>query len=156
MEIVVRASVIFWLLWFLLRVSGKRELAEMTPFELIILMVMGDLIQQGVTEEDMSVTGGALAVATILLWTVGSSYLSFRRSDVAGVLESRPAVLVENGQIDLEMLRIHRFTVDDLLDEARNAGIARVEHIGSAVLEADGKVSFIRIDRTEGQSPNRD
>ena len=148
MEIVIRASIIFWFLWVLLRISGKRELAEMTPFELIVLMVMGDLIQQGVTEEDMTLTGAMLAVATILLWTIGSSYLSFRRRRAGEVLESRPAVLVSDGEIDQAMLHIHRFTVDDLLDEARNAGIARVDHIRSAVLEADGKVSFVRADRS--------
>jgi uncharacterized membrane protein YcaP (DUF421 family) len=145
MEIVVRASVIFWLLWFLLRASGKRELAEITPFELIVLMVMGDLIQQGVTQEDMSVTGAALSVTTIMLWTLLLSYLNFRSRVLSRVLDSRPAVLVSHGEIDMEMLRIHRLSVDDLLDEARNAGIARVGDIEYAVLDADGKVSFIRM-----------
>jgi uncharacterized membrane protein YcaP (DUF421 family) len=145
MEIIVRASVIFWILWFLLRVSGKRELAEITPFELIVLMVMGDLIQQGVTQEDMSVTGAALSVTTIMLWTLLFSYLNFRSRALSRVLDSRPAVLVSHGEIDPEMLRIQRLSIDDLLDEARNAGIARVADIEYAVLDADGKISFLRV-----------
>jgi uncharacterized membrane protein YcaP (DUF421 family) len=158
MEIVVRASVIFWLLWFLLRASGKRELAEITPFELIVLMVMGDLIQQGVTQEDMSVTGAALSVTTIMLWTLLLSYLNFRNRALSRVLDSRPAVLVSHGQVDNEMLRIHRLSTDDLLDEARNAGIARIAEIEYAVLDADGKVSFIKVSgepivRTDDDGP---
>jgi len=144
MEIIVRASVIFWLLWFVLRASGKRELAEMTPFELIVLMVMGDIIQQGVTQEDMSVTGAALSVSTIILWTLLLSYLNFRSRTLSRVLDSRPAVLVAHGDVDTEMLRIHRLSIDDLLDEARNAGIARIGDIEYAVLDADGKISFVR------------
>jgi uncharacterized membrane protein YcaP (DUF421 family) len=143
-EIVIRATVIFWLLWFLLRAAGKRELSEITPFELIVLVVMGDLVQQGVTEEDMSMVGAGLSVTTIMLWTVGLSYASFRSKGAATVLESRPAILVSHGEIDREMLSIQRFSEDDLHDEARNAGIGDLAHVEWAVLEADGKVSFVR------------
>ncbi len=144
MELIVRASVIYWLLWFLLRVAGKRELAEMTPFELIVLMVMGDLIQQGVTQEDMSLTGAALGVTTIMVWTLALSYLNFRSSTLSEILDSGPAILVSHGTLDTDMLAINRLTVDDLLDEARNNGIHRVGDIEYAILEADGKISFLR------------
>lgn len=144
MELVVRASVVFWMLWLLLRASGKRELAEMTPFELILLMVMGDLIQQGVTQEDMSVTGAALAVSTMMLWTIALSYATFRWPRAGRVLESTPAIVVRHGVIDHRMLRLHRLRHDDVLDEARNAGIADLFEVRFAILEADGKLSFIR------------
>lgn len=144
MELIVRATVIYWILWFLLRAAGKRELAEMTPFELIVLIVMGDLIQQGVTQEDMSVTGAAISVTTIMLWTLVLSYLNFRSRKLAEVLDSAPAILVAHGTIDTEMLEIQRLTVDDLLDEARNNGIHRIRDVDYAVLEADGKISFLR------------
>jgi len=144
MEIVIRASVIFWILWILLRATGKRELAEMTPFELIVLMVIGDLIQQGVTEEDMSITGASLAISTIVLWALLLSYVTFRSRRLRRVLESRPAIIVSRGEIDHEMLKIERLTLDDLMDEARNAGIASITDIEWAVLEADGKFSFLR------------
>jgi uncharacterized membrane protein YcaP (DUF421 family) len=152
MEIVLRATIIFWLLWVLLRVAGKRELAEMTPFEFIILMVMGDLIQQAVTEEDMSLTGGSLAVSTILLWTLLFSYLSYRSRRVASYLESAPVILVTDGRVDEDMLDIQRLSLDDLLDEARNVGIGDLGSVRWAVLEADGKISFVRTDRAETRS----
>jgi len=153
MEIVIRASVIFWVLWVLLRATGKRELAEMTPFELIVLMVIGDLIQQGVTEEDMSITGASLAISTIVLWALLLSYVSFRSRRLRTILESRPAIIVSHGTVDHEMLNIERLTLDDLMDAARNAGIGSIEDIEWAVLEADGKFSFLRSQHAGHRSP---
>ena len=145
MEIVIRASAIFWLLWILLRAAGKRELAEITPFELILLIVMGDVIQQGVTQEDMSVTGAALAVSTMMLWALGLSYASFRSRRVGRALESAPAIVVQDGQLDHRMLRIQRLTCEEVLDEARNVGIASLDEVRFGILEADGKLSFVRV-----------
>ena len=148
MDIVIRATIVFWLLWFLLRAAGKRELAEMTPFELILLMVMGDLIQQGVTQEDMSVTGAAMSVSTMMLWALALSYIAFRSRRAAGVLESRPAIVIRDGEIDREMLRIQRLTIDEVLDGARNDGIASIDDVRWAIIESDGKLSFILREST--------
>lgn len=144
MEVVIRATIVFWLLWALLRAAGKRELAEMTPFELILLMVFGDLIQQGVTEEDMSITGAALAVTTMMLWTLAFSYGSYRVPFLRRRLEASPSIIVRHGVVDREALAVQRLHVDDLLDEARLAGIADIAEVEFAVLESDGKMSFLR------------
>lgn len=73
MEIVLRAAAVYVLLWLFLRAMGKRELAEVTAFELVVLVILGDIVQQGVTQEDMSITGVLLAVSTMGLLAVGSS-----------------------------------------------------------------------------------
>lgn len=78
MEIVVRASVIYFFLWLVARGTGKRELSQLTAFELILLVTMGDLVQQGVTQEDMSITGAMLAVGTFAFWAVAFSFLAWR------------------------------------------------------------------------------
>lgn len=143
MEIIVRATVVFWILWILLRASGKRELAEMTPFELIVLMVIGDLIQQGVTQEDMSITGAAMAITTIVMWALILSYVTFRSRRMRSAFEAQPAIVVAHGVVDDEMLRIERLTMDELLEEARTAGIASLDDIRYAILEADGRFSFL-------------
>lgn len=144
MDVVIRASVIFWLLWLLLRALGKRELAEMTPFELIVLMVSGDLIQQGVNGEDQSTTGAALAVATMMLWAVLFSYVAFRSKLMRRGLEARATVLVRDGVIDRRALAVQRMSVEELLVEARQAGVADLAEIAFAVLESDGRMSFVR------------
>lgn len=147
MELVIRATMMFWLLWVLLRAAGKRELSEMTPFELIVLVVMGDLIQQGVTQEDMSLTGAALAVSTMVMWAVALSYASFRWPRASRILESTPAIIVRDGRLDQRMLRLQRLRAEDVLDEARNVGIGTLDDVRFGILEADGKLSFIRRGR---------
>lgn len=156
MEIVIRASIVFWVLWLLLRASGKRELSQMTPFELIVLMVLGDIIQQATTEEDMSVVGGALAATTIMLWAIGISYAAFRSKRVRDVLEDRPAIVVAHGRVDEDMLRVERLTREELIEEARNAGIGDVADIEWGVLEADGRFSFITKDGHRPPPPPHD
>lgn len=144
MDVVIRATVIFWVLWFLLRATGKRELAEMTPFELILLMVSGDLIQQGVNGEDQSAVGAALAVATMMLWAVLFSYAAYRSRRLRRGLESHATVLVRYGVVDQRALSVQRMTYDELLDEARLAGVADLREVAFAVLECDGRMSFVR------------
>lgn len=144
MELILRATVVFWLIWLLLRAAGKRELSEMTPFELILLMVMGDLIQQGVTQEDMSLTGAALAITTMLIWAIALGYATFRWPGARRTLESSPVLVVRDGRIDRRMLRMQRLTEDDVLVEARREGIADLADVRFAVLESDGRLSFVR------------
>jgi uncharacterized membrane protein YcaP (DUF421 family) len=142
-DIVWRAAIMFLLLFLITRVIGRRELASMAPFDLILLVVTGDLIQQGVTQSDYSLTGAALAVATIALLVVAISYLSFRFRRLRPLLEGEPIVLVENGRVIEANLRRERITVEELAAEARQAEIADLERVRWAVLETSGRISFI-------------
>jgi uncharacterized membrane protein YcaP (DUF421 family) len=142
-DIVWRAAAMVVLLFLITRVIGRRELASMAPFDIILLVVTGDLIQQGVTQSDYSMTGAALAVSTIALLAVAISYLSFRVRRLRPLLEGEPIVLVENGRIIEANLRRERITVEELAAEARQNEIADLEEIRWAVLETSGKISFI-------------
>src|SRR3712207_2924629 len=114
MELVLRATVIYFFLWAVTRGVGKRELSEMTAFELILLIVMGDLIQQGVTQEDMSVTGAILVVSTMAFWIVVFSYLSWRFGRARPVLEGLPVVVVRNGRPLEDVLEAERLPMDEV------------------------------------------
>lgn len=151
MEIVVRATIVFFFLWLLTRSLGKRELAEMTAFELVVLVVMGDLVQQGVTQEDMSLTGAVLAVGTIALWVGFFSWVSFRFSRTRPVIEGTAQVIVRNGEPMLDLLKIERVTMDEVLEAARHQGIADLAMVRLGILEPDGKFSFLRYDGDEPQ-----
>ncbi len=144
MEIVARATVVYLLLWAMARGVGKRELAEMSAFELILLVTMGDLIQQGVTQEDQSVTGAVLAVGTLAFWILVFSYLSFRFRPLRRGLEGAPTIVVRGGRPLEEVLRIERVTLDEVREEARNQGIADLDDVEFGVLEPDGRFSFLR------------
>jgi uncharacterized membrane protein YcaP (DUF421 family) len=98
MEIIIRATVLYFFLWILTRSLGKRELAEMSAFELLLLVVVGDLIQQGVTQEDMSITGAMLAVGTIAMWILLFSWVGFRSGRARTVIEGIPVVVVRDGR----------------------------------------------------------
>lgn len=129
----------------------QAELAELSAFELILLVTMGDLIQQGVTEEDQSVTGAFLAVGTLSFWILVFSYLSFRFRSLRRGLEGAPILVLRDGRPLEAVLRMERVTLDELKGEARNQGIADLDDIEIGVLEPDGRFSFLRRVAGEAQ-----
>jgi uncharacterized membrane protein YcaP (DUF421 family) len=144
MEIVIRATVIYWVLWLIVRGSGKKALAELSPLELILVVVMGDFVQQGVTQEDMSITGAALAVGTFTAWALATAGIAGRWRFTGRVLQGRPVVVVTDGNVDVEALRSQHLSLDDLREAAREQGIAHLGSVWVAVAEPDGKFSFVR------------
>ncbi len=146
MEIILRATAIYFFLFAVSRGTGKRELAEMTAFELILLVSMGDLIQQGVTQEDMSVIGAFLAVGTIVFWISIVGWLSFRFKALRPAVEGRPVLLVQNGEVLESNLRHERMTLDEVKESARHQGIDDLAKVRLALLEPDGRISFIQFD----------
>jgi uncharacterized membrane protein YcaP (DUF421 family) len=143
MDIVLRAAVAFCFLFLLTRIVGRRELSSMEPFDLILLIVLGDLIQQGVTQSDYSVTGLVLAAGTIGLMTVGVSYLSFRFRRLRPLLDGEPIVLLQDGKPILGNCHRERITADELAAEARQQQIETLADVKWAVLETNGRISFI-------------
>ena len=144
MDLVVRAAVGFFFILLLTRVVGRRELSSMEPFDLILLVVIGDLVQQGVTQNDFSVTGMMLVTATIALLTVLTSYSSFRFPTLRPLLDGEPVIVVEDGKPIDRNLRRNRITLEELAAAARGEGIASLDQIRWAVLETSGTISFIQ------------
>ena len=99
MDIVLRATVMFFILFFLIRLLGKRELGQMTPFEFVVLVVLGDLIQQGVTHNDFSLTGATLAICTFAFWALLLSWTAYLFPRAKNLLEGTPRVIVRGGEI---------------------------------------------------------
>ena len=143
MDIVFRATVVFFFIFLITRVVGRRELASLEPFDLILLIVTGDLIQQGVTQNDYSVTGALTAIGTIAAMTVLVSYVSFKWSSVRAALDGEPIVLVINGKVLEGNLKRQRMTHDELEAEIRLQQAESVDDVKLAVLETGGKVSVI-------------
>lgn len=146
MDVVLRATVMFGIVFLLLRLMGKRELAEMTPFEFAMLVAIGDLLQQGVTHNDFSLTGATLAITTFAFWTLVMTMLSYKSKRAEKWLDGEPAVIVQSGRFLRPALRRNRLTVAEIEGEMRLAGIAHVEDVSWAVLETNGKISFIERD----------
>jgi uncharacterized membrane protein YcaP (DUF421 family) len=143
MDIVLRAIVLYAFIVFVMRVIGRRELSSMTPFDLVLLIVLGDAIQQGLTQDDYSVTGAILAVATIATLQVFTSYLSFRSKRARTVLEGEPIVLVDHGEIVRRNLERERMTEDEVAEEMRQQQISSLDDVEWAIIETNGSISFI-------------
>jgi uncharacterized membrane protein YcaP (DUF421 family) len=144
MDIVLRAVIIYLLVFAFTRALGRRELATLQPFDFILLVVIGDLVQSGITQNDLSVTGVIIVVSTIGILQVMISYLGFRVRKMRPFLQGEPIVLVENGQMIERNMRRERLTLDDLAEKARLSEIESLEDIKWAVLETNGDISFIK------------
>jgi uncharacterized membrane protein YcaP (DUF421 family) len=144
MDIIIRAAIAFSFVFLLTRVVGRRELSQLEPFDLILLIMMGDLVQQGVTQSDYSVTGIFLAAGTLALMTVLVSYLSFRFKRLRPILDGEPLVILQDGKpIDANLKR-ERLTLEEVAQEARIQQIASLDEVEWAVLERTGQISFIK------------
>jgi len=145
MDIVLRATVAYFFILLLMRVVGRRELSTLEPFDLIMLVVVGDLIQQGVTQNDFSVVGLMIAGGTIAVLQMGVSWIGFRSPTKVGVvIEGEPMVLVEDGKWIEKNLRRERLTEDEVLSDARRDSISRLDQIEWAILETGGEITFIK------------
>jgi uncharacterized membrane protein YcaP (DUF421 family) len=143
-DVVLRGIIIYIVVFAFTRAIGRRELSTLQPFDLILLIVIGDLIQSGVTQDDMSVTGIILVLCTIGILQVATSYLGFRFRRIRPFLQGEPIVLVENGKTIDKNMRRERLTLDDLSEKARLSEIASLDEIKWAVLETNGDISFIK------------
>ena len=144
MDIVLRAAVAFLFVLFLTRVVGRRELSSLQPFDLILLVMIGDLVQQGVTQNDFSVTGMVLAGGTIAVLTVAVSYASFRLPFLRPIIDGEPVIVIENGQPIARNLARNRITLGEVLAAGRKQGISSLDQVQWAVLETSGEITFIQ------------
>jgi uncharacterized membrane protein YcaP (DUF421 family) len=143
MDLVGRAVIVFFAIFVVTRIVGRRELSTMEPFDLILLIVTGDLVQQGVTQSDYSLTGALTVIATIALLTVALSYVSFKVPRLRPVLDGEPIVLVQDGEVIERNLRRERITIDELLAEARQQQVGSLDQVRFAVLETNGRISIV-------------
>ena len=143
MDIALRAIFLYAFVVFLMRVMGRRELSSLSPIDLVLLVVLGDAIQQGLTQDDYSVTGAVIAISTIAAMQVCISYLSFRSRRARRVLQGEPIVIVQNGKLIDRNVRRERLTEGDVAEEMRAQQIASVEDVEWGILESNGTMSFI-------------
>jgi uncharacterized membrane protein YcaP (DUF421 family) len=143
MEIILRASVIFVVMLLLTRGLKRRALADLTPFELLLLVTLGDIVQQGITQEDYSLTGAILAVSTFAFWITVLAFITWRSRRMAAVISGVPLVIVQDGQPIEQTLAVERLPLAEVLEAARQRGIEDLDQVKLAVLEPSGRISFI-------------
>ncbi len=149
MDILIRAAVIFLFLWFVVRVGGKREVAQLSAFDMILLITVGDLVSQGIVQEDYSLTAAIIAVATFTLAGIALNAFTFRFPRFRPWLAGRARIVVRDGEPLLETLSGERMTIQDVHEAARQQGIRRLSDIELCVLENDGSFSFFTRDNDD-------
>ncbi len=148
MESVTKAVVVYLFLLVMFRIAGKRTLAEVTAFDLVLLLIISEAVQQALVGQDYSMTNAFLVVATLVGLNVLMSEIKLRFKTAERVLDSTPVLIVDNGRLLHERMDKERVDVGDLLDAAReHHGIERMEQIKYAVLERSGRISIIPVDQ---------
>jgi uncharacterized membrane protein YcaP (DUF421 family) len=143
MDLTIRAVALFFFVYLLTRIIGRRELSSLEPFDLILLIVIGDAIQQGLTQDDYSVTGALIVIGTFAILQILVSYLSFRFPRLRPTLDGEPIVVVQDGRAIEKNMKRERITVDEVMVAARQEQVASLDRIAWAVLETSGKISVI-------------
>ncbi len=143
LEIALRAAIIYVLVLIGIRLTGKREVGQMTPFDLVLLLLIANSVQNAVTGPDTSVTGGLVAAATLLVVNALVTYLVWRYKKVRRLAEGTPTILIHSGKILKENLAKEKVTSEALYQALREHGVATIEEVKLAVLEIDGTISVL-------------
>jgi uncharacterized membrane protein YcaP (DUF421 family) len=151
MEIVYRAIIIFFFLWMITRVVGRSTVGELSTFQLVLFITMGDMVQQAVTQQDYSVTAGVLAVSVFAVLTIALSWANARWPRLRSITHGVPVVILQGGEPVGTAMRRERLSLDDLMAAARQQGFERLSDVKLAVLEANGTISFFSAESAAGE-----
>lgn len=144
MDAVLRAAAIYIVLMVLFRISGRRALGEMTSFDFVLLLIIGEATQQALLGDDFSITNAVLVIATLLSIDIGFSLLKRRSKRIGKLIDGGPTVIVEDGVYLRHRMHEARVEEDDIMQAARSGqGLESVDQIKFAIIERNGKISII-------------
>jgi len=146
MDLVLRAIALYIFVLILMRMVGRRELSSLTPVDLVLLIVLGDALQQGLTQDDYSVTGAVIVITTVALLQVVTSYITYMSRRAKRLIDGDPIVLIEDGRLLERNLRRQRLRPEDVAEEMRREGIGDYDDVRWGILESNGSFSFIKKD----------
>jgi len=148
MDSVLRAAAMYLALMVLFKIAGRRSLAELTTFDFVLLMIIGEATQQALLGDDFSLTNSMLVIVTLIAVDVGLSLLKQRSGRVSRLIDGEPTIIVENGKLLRQRLRHARLVEADVMEAARSSqGIETLDEIKFAIIERNGKISIIARDR---------
>jgi uncharacterized membrane protein YcaP (DUF421 family) len=150
METVIRVTVVYLFLMVGLRVLGKREFGQMSPLELVSLLLIPELVSNALQSEDFSLVDALVAVSTLLALTVLTSMLLYMNKTAQKMIDGEPAVLVAHGQLAVDAMNRERVTTDEIFSEMHKSGLERLEQVAWAILETEGTITIVpenQVDR---------
>ena len=145
-ELIIRAVVIYFGLFLLMRLVGKKHVGELAPFDFVVLLILSETVSNALSGEDKSLIGGLISAATLLGLVQLVGYVSWRSKKVERFLEGTPKILVRHGTRREEMMAQQQVTISELLEALRRNGCTNIADVRAAVLENDGKISIVMRD----------
>ena len=142
-ELIIRAVVIYFALFALLRFVGKKHVGELAPFDFLVLLILSETVSNALSGEDKSLIGGLISAATLIALVMAVSFVSWRSKKVERFLEGVPNILVRHGTRREEVMAQQQVTISELLEAMRRNGCTNIADVRAAVLENDGKISII-------------
>lgn len=142
-EFVVRALLVYGFLLLFLRLTGKRQVGQLAPFDLVLLLVLSNAVQNSMNAGDNTVSVGFILVLTLLAANGAVGWLSYRSKRVEGLVEGKPLILVHNGEADERVLAQERITRHELMAAIRQVGLTDMEQVRVAILENNGRINVI-------------
>jgi len=153
METVVRVVFVYVFVWACFRLLGKRELTQMSPFELVTLLFIPQLFSRALTRQDYSMTNAVIGATTLFTLVFITSAASYRSKRFARVLQANPRILVDHGRLVVESLNRERIAPNDVFSAMHKVGLERLDQVEWGILESDGKIALIPSRALDGTFP---
>jgi uncharacterized membrane protein YcaP (DUF421 family) len=142
-ELILRGTVVYAFLLVLLRITGKRQIGQLSPFDLVLLLVLSNAVQNSMNGGDNSLVGGLISATTLVALNYGVSYATFKNKKLEALIEGRPQVIIHNGRVFEEVMRSAKLTHHELSAALRRSGCTCAEEVQIAVLENNGSISIV-------------
>jgi uncharacterized membrane protein YcaP (DUF421 family) len=142
-ELIVRAAVVYTFMLVLLRLTGKRQVGQLAPFDLVLLLVLSNAVQNSMNGGDNSLVGGLLSAVTLVLLNAAMAYATYRNKKLEALIEGRPQILIHNGHLFEDVVKKARLTHHELHAALRLGGCDSIEDVHTAILENSGQISVV-------------
>jgi len=152
-ELIVRAGIVYVFLLVLLRVTGKRQIGQLSPFDLVLLLVLSNAVQNAMNGGENSVLGGLISAGTLIAVNYAIGWATYKNKKIEALVEGRPEILIHNGKLFTQVMDKQRLTHHELDSALRAAGCSCVEEVHFAILENDGKVAVQPRNKTGTYGP---
>ena len=154
-ELVLRAAIIYAFLQVLLRLTGKRQVGQLSPFDLVLLLVLSNAVQNAMNGGDNSVLAGIISAGTLVVLNYVIGWATYKSKKIEALVEGRPEVLIHNGKLFVQVLERQKLTHHELNSALRAAGCSCVEEVRFAILENDGQIT-VQARTKSGPTPGAD
>ncbi len=142
-EFVVRGLLVYGFLLLVLRLTGKRQVGQLAPFDLVLLLVLSNAVQNSMNAGDNTITGGFILVATLILVNAVMGYITYHSKKLELFIEGKPQILVHNGEVDNQVMSRERISRHELMAAIRQVGLSDVAQVRVAILENNGRINVI-------------